>query len=325
MKHQLENEKQKAGQIKTKGIPKGGKKIFIAVMGPTGAGKTSFINLVSGSKLRIGAGLQSTTDRIQLSRPFQLGQDTITLIDTPGFDDTSKSDVDILTLIANYLELTFKKKQVLTGVIYLHRITDNRMGGIALRNWKMFSHLCGRAALANAAIVLNMWNQVSEVVGNARKTELVSKDIFFKPAIDAGAKVFTHNNTLDSAREILRDLAGKDPKPLSIQIELITERKPVRQTAAGVALLGDLAEKERKHQEQIQELRKGIAEAIRQKDEEDRKDLEEARKRLEDAITRLAAQQQSLKTARPQKNANIKLQQKRRWGCLSCMSAKQLE
>jgi predicted GTPase len=29
---------------------------------------------------------------------------TVTLIDTPGFDDTNRSDTDILRAIANYLE-----------------------------------------------------------------------------------------------------------------------------------------------------------------------------------------------------------------------------
>jgi hypothetical protein len=35
---------------------------------------------------------------------FFLGDRTINLIDTPGFDDTDKSDVDVLKEIATYLE-----------------------------------------------------------------------------------------------------------------------------------------------------------------------------------------------------------------------------
>lgn len=45
---------------------------LIAVMGPTGSGKTSFINLVSGSDLRVGRGLQSCTSTVQVAPPFQL-------------------------------------------------------------------------------------------------------------------------------------------------------------------------------------------------------------------------------------------------------------
>jgi len=48
-------------------------------------------------------GLQSCTSIVQVSKPFVLGRRTITLIDTPGFDDTTRSDTDILRMIAAFL------------------------------------------------------------------------------------------------------------------------------------------------------------------------------------------------------------------------------
>lgn len=275
------------------------KPVFIAVMGPTGSGKTSFINMASGSELRVGAGLESVTGDVQLSRPFALEKYSVTLIDTPGFDDTSRSDADILSTIADYLSTMFKAKNQLSGVIYLHRITDNRMGGTALRNFRMFMALCGTKALSNAAIVLNMWNEVSEDVRKAREAELVNKDIFFKPAVNAGAKVLHHENTTPSAQAILRHLARKAPRPLQIQRELVTERKQIRDTAAGLALLGDLAALERKHLQQLQEMQRELEEAIRKKDEEDRLEIEEARRRVEEARRDISRQQENIRADRP--------------------------
>ena len=91
-------------------------------MGATGSGKTSvsrvrsvinhsydcvqFINLASGSDLRIGMNLESCTAEVKLADKFILDGRTVTLIDTPGFDDTSKSDTDILKMIAAYLATT---------------------------------------------------------------------------------------------------------------------------------------------------------------------------------------------------------------------------
>ena len=69
-------------------------------------GSPQFINLVSGSKLRIGVGLESCTAEVQLANEFTLGGRTVTLIDTPGFDDTTKSDTEILKMIAGYLAAT---------------------------------------------------------------------------------------------------------------------------------------------------------------------------------------------------------------------------
>ena len=65
-----------------------------------------FINRASGSTLRVGKGLESCTDDVHTVDPFTLDGVPVTLIDTPGFDDTTKSDTDILKLIAAYLAST---------------------------------------------------------------------------------------------------------------------------------------------------------------------------------------------------------------------------
>ena len=93
-------------------------------MGATGSGKTSvssifpvkmtgnssrcpqFINLASGSGLRIGMGLESCTAKVQLANQFALDGRPVTLIDTPGFDDTIMSDTDVLKMIAAFLAMT---------------------------------------------------------------------------------------------------------------------------------------------------------------------------------------------------------------------------
>lgn len=66
-----------------------------------------FINLVSNSSVRTSDGLDSCTETIELSEPFTLDGHRIRLIDTPGFDDSSKSDVDILEVIATFLSTQY--------------------------------------------------------------------------------------------------------------------------------------------------------------------------------------------------------------------------
>lgn len=65
-----------------------------------------FVNLASGSDLGVGNDLASCTFDVSYSNPFQLSGRTVRLIDTPGFDDTSRSDSDILKLIAHHLSAT---------------------------------------------------------------------------------------------------------------------------------------------------------------------------------------------------------------------------
>jgi predicted GTPase len=61
------------------------------------------MRLATGKDVIIGHDLESCTADIQ-EIDVQIDEKTVTLIDTPGFDDTNKSDTEILTVIANYLE-----------------------------------------------------------------------------------------------------------------------------------------------------------------------------------------------------------------------------
>ena len=93
-------------------------------MGVTGSGKSTvsnirlatttrnsrcylqFINRASGSNLKVGKALNSCTAEVALADVFTLDERRVILIDTPGFDDTSRSDTDILRMIAAYLATT---------------------------------------------------------------------------------------------------------------------------------------------------------------------------------------------------------------------------
>ena len=50
--------------------------------------------------------LESCTAEVQVADEFTLDGKMVTLIDTPGFDDTSKSDTEILKMIALFLAAT---------------------------------------------------------------------------------------------------------------------------------------------------------------------------------------------------------------------------
>lgn len=78
---------------------------LVAVMGPTGSGKSSFINAASGTaKNKVGHKLKSETNDVQTTE-FELDpHNHVMLIDTPGFDDTKLSDADVLQKIANFMQ-----------------------------------------------------------------------------------------------------------------------------------------------------------------------------------------------------------------------------
>lgn len=270
------------------------REIRIAVMGATGSGKSTFINKASGSTLPVGRGLESCTSEVRTSRSFVVSGRVVTLIDTPGFDDTSRSDTDILTMIAAYLTKTYEHGARLAGVIYMHRISDFRMGGTSKRNFKIFRELCGESSLKNVIIVTNMWSEVKREIGEAREAELASKDKFFKPVLEKGARMLRHDGTLESTHTILRYLINNQAATLRIQQEIVNEHKPIEKTAAGAELRRALDEQADNHREEIRKIREEMGAAMRAKDEETRGELQEELEKKQEECLRIEQNSQRM-------------------------------
>jgi len=230
-----------------------GEEIVIAVMGSTGAGKTTFINLVTSKNLQVGHGLSSSNVEIQAADCVLEGGRRVRLIDVPGFDDTYISDIDILDMISTYLAVTYRSERLLSGVIYLHRITDNRVGGVSYKNIKLFHKLCGDRAQTHVMLVTSMWDLVSQPIGAAREQEL--KDIFWRHMIRVGAAVARHDgSTADTARSIVSRIVDMSTVKLKIQREIVDEGKSLFQTTAGTFLYDEQRKLRTRYEREFAEL-----------------------------------------------------------------------
>jgi len=179
----------------------------------------------------------------------------------------------------------YEKKVKLAGVIFVHRISDNRFTGVAQRNFKMFRELCGDTSLKNVVLVTNMWDTVTPDVGESREMELTNK--FFKPALDKGAQMVRHQNTEQSAHNIIRMIMKNRPVVLQIQRELVDEKRNIINTAAGEAVNKELKEQIRKHQEERQVAQDQMVQASREKDERARQEMVEEIRRLREQVEKL--------------------------------------
>ena len=120
----------------------------------------------------------------------------------------------------------------LTGLLFLHRISDNRMSGTLQRNTQIFEMVCGPGALQNVILVTTMWNTVNIVTGSMREKEL--RTDFWKSMISSGSQIARFDYTYQSAWKILNKFTG-DPRSLLLQREMVEERKTLAQTTAGTA------------------------------------------------------------------------------------------
>jgi len=249
---------------------------------------------LSGSELAVGHNLDSCTADVQVSRPFELDQKQIRLVATPGFDDSMKSDAEILTQIADFLNFQYKRGHVLHGVLYLHRISDGRIGGAARRNIVMFHKLCGSDAFTNVVIATTRWDGVTEEIGTAREQELREKSALFQPALDGGAHLLRHDRGLKSAQNIVRHFLHLPPKALSIQTEMVDGGKLLSETEAGSELQRDIILQLEKQKEKLAEVIQEQTEAAEEHDEELNAEVEEEIRSLHALHTRLRDQYQKL-------------------------------
>ncbi|KZP27766.1 hypothetical protein FIBSPDRAFT_730450 [Athelia psychrophila] len=172
-------------------------------MGPTGAGKTTFIeHATQQNGGAVGHSLKLETSEIRAvraNRPRDCG--SVTLVDTPGLDDTDRSDIEILVQIADWFGKTYKGNASILAIVYLHRISDNRMAGSPLKNLQMFARICGQEAMPRVVLTTTMWSETMSATGERREEEL--KTICWVDMIKQGCAVHRFEDSYESAWKIM--------------------------------------------------------------------------------------------------------------------------
>ncbi|KAL3451860.1 WD40-repeat-containing domain protein [Aspergillus insuetus] len=192
--------------------------MYIAVMGATGSGKSSFISLLTDQKPAIGHTLESCTEEVGVYESYILKDRTLYLIDTPGFDDTNRSETEVLRELAGWLTST-----------------NVRMTGSAKRNILTFRKLCGDNALPNVVLATSMWDDVPLDVAIKREKELIEQPEWWGHMISKGSRTFRHDNTRESAITLVKEFlqVAKPTVVLSLQEEMVDGHKTLEQTSAG--------------------------------------------------------------------------------------------
>ncbi|KAI1123090.1 P-loop containing nucleoside triphosphate hydrolase protein [Nemania abortiva] len=278
-----------------------GQDLLIAVMGMTGSGKTTFISKVTGrTDLNIGHSLTSCTRDIEVIETKIDGR-VVRFVDTPGFSDTTLSDGEVLQLIADYLATAYKNDMKLSGIIYLHPISDTRVTHHATRNLQMFQKLTGENNLKNVLLATSMWDKVSAEEGERREAELKSK--FWRVLLAWEAKAVRYGGTRDSARAMARALMANKPFFVQLQREMGKDNKALRDTEAGRQVMMELAKLKEDHKRELADMEamlrnsavenKLVVEALKEHYQEKLKELQrtlgDERRLNEEAVQSLTA------------------------------------
>ncbi|KAL0946788.1 hypothetical protein HGRIS_012961 [Hohenbuehelia grisea] len=145
-----------------------GNDIIIAILGPTGSGKSSFINVATNSnKMIVGHTLQSYTKDVRSIECTYPGDDhgrNIVFVDTPGLNFERHSANDVEIEIKKWLSRTYPKRTHVDGIIYLYQITSNRMtkSESPITYEPVFESLCGPDYSRKTMLLTTMWKPVDD-------------------------------------------------------------------------------------------------------------------------------------------------------------------
>ncbi|KAL4064648.1 P-loop containing nucleoside triphosphate hydrolase protein [Scleroderma citrinum] len=263
-------------------------------MGTSGTGKSLFISQVTGNEDGVGHQLTSCTSDIGVTKCTILGFPVV-LVDTPGFDDTEISDVQVLEMISDWLVKTYRRKVLLSFILFFHRITDNRMSGTPLRNLQVFQKLCGHKAMSRVILVTTMWDEIEVEIGQERLDEL--KGGYWKPMIAKGSKTFEHRNDPSSALELLEMIVHDkgERTRVALQREITDLKMKLPETGAGQELCSCLEQLAQEQLKILRQIRGKTRNPIAKESEGDlRKEYAELRFQLDATLSQVQALELSL-------------------------------
>ncbi|KIO05001.1 hypothetical protein M404DRAFT_531377 [Pisolithus tinctorius Marx 270] len=187
-------------------------------MGPTGSEKSNFINKL------VGCGGESNTGKpispTQGIREFILDvsrDKRYVFVDTPEFVNAPQSDQDVLRRVVDWLRNKYLQHVEITGVIYTHPTTDNRMPTSVRENLANFSELCAENAAQPVRLVTTRCDEVNDA-GKVPSWISLLEGGLWKPPIVADARHEQFVNTQSSALNIVNGLVGQDAQLTSEEV-----------------------------------------------------------------------------------------------------------
>jgi hypothetical protein len=242
---------------------------------------------------------------------LRVGRQYVAVVDTPGLDDSKRSDAEILDEISRFLVAQYYLGMSLKGIVYMHRITDNRMQQSSQRYFEMFKRMIGERNLPNVTLLTTMWgNLPKQADGYSRDREL--RENFWKSMAAKGAEIDSYDGSKEMAEAIVCDMLRNQPVTLRIQRELVDEGKSLEETMAGKLLqrrfAGPTAEGSKKIHELDLRLQRQRPPADRALLQKKRDDLWESSKK-ENSLMERKPGKELMKLIDDAKSSNSKSQQ----------------
>ncbi|EAU89188.2 hypothetical protein CC1G_08595 [Coprinopsis cinerea okayama7 len=195
-----------------------GPRIVVLVTGPAGSGKSTLINSIVGSDIMpVGKGLSLCTRDVKESDVVNISGHQVIFVDTPGFDNNTMSDKDVLKKIYGYLDGKLAEGAIAGGLIYLHDITiDVSPKNTALAPMKKVFEPRDEV-YSKLLLVAGKWEALPDYeMTKAEDKWNQLRTVQWAGLMDSGARVLAIRD-LREARESFKGLIGTFAKECEIQ------------------------------------------------------------------------------------------------------------
>jgi hypothetical protein len=102
------------------------------------------------------------------------------------------------------LSYSFGRKIKITGILYLHKINENRMTQPPLPHYQMFGRLCGEGFHTRVLLVTTMWEKLSNRDDGERRNAILRNH--WSEMIDKGSEIVSHDGEKESAWSVVKAL-----------------------------------------------------------------------------------------------------------------------
>lgn len=163
----------------------------------------------------------------------------ILLLDTPGFDDSVRGNIDVLRdIVSNLYLFTLRKEEIkVRGVIFLYDISDNRFAGSQAKTLEILKAICGSDCMGNVIVGTTMWDQNSK----KKFPQQVYREETFREkywkGIHSTTRLFEDDEV--AAGQVILDLLALPPVLLLVQKEIMKPPHTIESTTVGRSAMPD--------------------------------------------------------------------------------------
>ncbi|KAL4259599.1 P-loop containing nucleoside triphosphate hydrolase [Pleurotus pulmonarius] len=180
---------------------------IIVLLGPSGSGKSTFINLAMGRPVaKVSSKLACCTKKVQRVSCTVPGDSSkgVLLVDTPAFDHDRLDIHQIEDMIRNQLKDMTKRKIDITGIIYFHPITANRLTEVPKDHMGVFERLVGKYPAQRVLLATSRWEDLRGALNVGTQREQQLRHDYWKEMLEGGSRIMRFEGTENSAWDLIR-------------------------------------------------------------------------------------------------------------------------